>query len=578
MFQRIKHYDNRLRILFVFFGLITIGIIFRLFYLQIWKHNYYSALAVDTHEIYRQLFPDRGEIYIQDSRPDFLEEYPVAIQKPLFLLYAVPRDIPKDKIVTTTEFLTKIFSYNEKQAKELSDKLNKPNDPYEPIADKVEGKKINLIKAANLTGLKYTLKKYRYYPEGKALSNLLGFVGYDLDGNLIGSYGVEGGWDKELSGNSGFLSGQKGAIGELISSVGKVTQESQDGVDLLLTIDRSLQNKVCQELKLGSIQYKAKTGAAVVLDVKTGAVRAMCSYPDFDANKYYEVNNQEAFNNTVIFTPYEPGSVFKPITMAIALDLDLVKPETLFSDPGVRVIDGYKVYNALKKQYGTITMTQVLENSVNIGMIWVEEKIGLKRFRSYVQNFGFGKKTGIRLGGEQFGDISSLEKNAKIYATNASFGQGFTVTPLQLAVAYTALANNGKLMKPYIIEEVRYPSGQIDKTNPQVITNIISSRTQKLITGMLTAVVEKGYSYIGVKMDKYYIAGKTGTAQIAGSGGYTEQTNHTFVGYFPANDPKFVVVIKYEAPQRAWAESTAAPTFKKVAEFMVKYYGIKPEK
>ncbi len=578
MFRRDKKPDGRLFYLVGFFWLLTFIIIFRLFYLQVWKYSYYNALAVNTHEIYKQLFPTRGSIYIQDSRPGWKQEYPVAIEKPFFLVYAVPRDIPPDKLTTTTDFIAKLLKYDEKKKQDLVSRLGKSGDPYEPIANQVESDTLEKIKLAKLTGINWTLKNYRYYPESRDLSNLLGFVGSDLDGNFIGRYGVEGGWDKELSGRSGFLAGQRGAIGELISTAGKITQYSQDGVDLLLTIDRSLQNKVCQELKNGGKNYQAKSGAAVMLDAKTGAVRAMCSYPDFDPNKYYETTEATAFNNTAIFTPYEPGSVFKPITMAIGLDLELVSPNTLFNDPGVRVIDNYRIYNALQKQYGTVTMTQVLENSINTGMIWVEEKIGLKRFNEYVKKFGFGEKTGLQLDGETTGDISSLEKTAAIYGANGSFGQGFTITPLQLATAYTALANGGKLMKPYIVQEIRYPSGQREKIEPQITANVISARAQKLLTGMLTAVVEKGYSYIGVKMDHYYVAGKTGTAQIAGGGGYTDQTNHTFVGYLPANDPQFVLLIKYETPQRAWAESTAAPTFKNIAEFAVKYYGLKEDR
>jgi len=305
----------------------------------------------------------------------------------------------------------------------------------------------------------------------------------------------------------------------------------------------------------------------------------MCSYPDFDSNSYNTVTNADAFNNTNIFTAYEPGSVFKPITMAIGLDLDLVAPDTIFHDPGVRLIDGYKVYNAQKTTYGTVSMTSVLENSINTGVIWVEEKIGDKRFREYVEKFGYGKKTGIRINNEVAGDISSLSKSAAIYGANASFGQGFMATPLQLAASYTALANDGKLMKPYIIDEVRYSNGKTEKTEPQVVDTIISSRAQKLITGMLISVVENGHGYTSVLTKDYYVAGKTGTAQIASAeGGYSEASNHTFIGYFPANDPQFVLLVKYEAPQRAWAESTAAPTFRQVADFAVKYYALKGDK
>ena len=308
------------------------------------QHDYYKALAVSTHEIYKQLFPKRGSIYVQDSRPNFDKQYPVAVERPYYLVFAEPRKIPKDKLTTTTQFLSDLFKYDDKQKKELIEKLSKQDDPYEPISDKVESDVVEKLKVANLGGINYVIRNYRYYPEGNTFSNLLGFVGSDIDGNFIGRYGIEGGWNKELSGISGYLSGQQGAIGGLISTAAKTTQESEDGVDLVLTIDRSLQNKACEELKNGVISYKAKSGAIILLNSKTGAVLAMCSYPDFDPNKYYEATDARAYNNTNIFTAYEPGSVFKPITMSIGLDLDLVSPSTIFHDPGVRFIDGYGVY------------------------------------------------------------------------------------------------------------------------------------------------------------------------------------------------------------------------------------------
>jgi cell division protein FtsI/penicillin-binding protein 2 len=179
---------------------------------------------------------------------------------------------------------------------------------------------------------------------------------------------------------------------------------------------------------------------------------------------------------------------------------------------------------------------------------------------------------------EVAGDLSPLNNSALIYGANASFGQGFTATAFQLATAYAALANEGKLMKPYIIKEIRYKSGKIEKTQPEVVSNVISQRTQKLLNGMLVSVVENGHG-TPVRLKDYYVAGKTGTAQIASpSGGYSEESNHTFAGYFPASDPRFVLVVRYEAPQRLWAESTAAPTFKAVSDFALNYYGVKGDR
>ena len=223
-------------------------------------------------------------------------------------------------------------------------------------------------------------------------------------------------------------------------------------------------------------------------------------------------------------------------------------------------------------------MTGVLENSINTGVIWVEEKMGNPAFLNFVEKFGFGKKTGIALNSESAGDVSALEKKGQIFGAVGSFGQGITATPLQLAVAYSALANGGNLLKPYIVQEIRYPDGRVEKTAPKVTEEVISPRTSKLISGMLASVVDHGQAKYGA-VKGYFVAGKTGTAQIAGKGGYSQNdTNHTFAGFAPADNPKFVLIVRYEKPQRAWADSTAAPTFADMAKFVLEYYNIPKER
>jgi cell division protein FtsI/penicillin-binding protein 2 len=567
--------DKSLRFVSIVLLIAVFLVIGRLFVLQILDGKYYLALALDTQEIYKQLYPRRGNIYMQDTRDN--KEYPVAINRPYYLVYAVPRDMLANEIVSSTNFLVNIFGYSESEKETLLKNLSKKDDPYEPIAKKVSEDKINKLKQANIKGIHYISQEYRYYPEGNSMASVVGFVGSDENGDISGKYGVEGAWEKDLAGQDGFLYGMRGAFGGLIPLANRTTQQAENGADLVLTIDRSLQYQACKALKDGFITYKAKSASIVMLDVETGAVLAMCSEPDYDPNNYAKVTNVNSYNNTAIFDAYEPGSVIKPITMAIALDLGLVTPNTRFTDPGVLLIDGFKIYNALKASYGNVNMTEVLEDSINTGIIWVAEKIGNDKFKEYMEKFGFGKKTGIVAGAEVAGDISSFSKTAKIYNANASFGQGFTATTLQLAVAYASLANGGKIVKPYIVKEVRRADGRIEKKYPEVSDMVISTHAQKLISGMLVSVVENGHGQ-PAKLDKYYLAGKTGTAQIAENGEYIEATNHTFTGFFPVENPKVALVVRYEAPQRLWAESTVAPLFKIVAQFTLNYFGIKNDK
>lgn len=571
-----KEADNSLRVISVFILLAALIIIVRLFILQVSEYKYYSALALNNHEIYQQLFPRRGNILLQDTR-DKTKEYPAAVNRQYYLLYAVPRDIPSDQISSTTDFLANLLNYSPEEKSNLLAKLSKSRDPYEPIAKKVSEELKNQIQSANLPGINTTGQEFRYYPEGNLAANVLGFTGQNENGDLAGYYGVEGFWDKSLAGKSGFLAGERGALGGLIHLADRTLKQAEDGTDLLLTIDRNLQYKACERLREGYEKYQAKSGALILMNPKTGAILAMCSLPDFDPNNYSDVEDVSVYNNTAVFTPYEPGSVFKPIIMSAALDLGLVSPFTTYTDTGERIINGHKIHNALNKSYGLATMTNVLESSINTGMIWVEEKIGRTKFKEYVDKFGFGKKTGIGLDTEAAGDISSLSKSAEIYDAVGSFGQGLTATPLQLVTAYAALANGGRMPKPYIVAEVRHPNGQLEKTEPQTEV-VISPNTDKLITAMLISVIEHGHSQ-AEKLPNYYIAGKTGTAQIASRGEYTaDDTNHTFIGFFPATDPKLVLLVKYETPKANWAESTAAPVFKDVATFSLDYYGIPGDK
>jgi len=567
--------DKTTSIVAVSFLFLTLILIVRLFVLQVFEHNYYNSLATGMHEIYKRLFPVRGSIYLQDARTK--KEYAAAINRDYYLIYSVPKEISEIDITSTTDALADILKLDDEDKKNILAKLNKRDSLYAPIAKKQIEEAVVAIKDIGLKGIYSTTQVYRFYPENELGGNVLGFTGFDDNGDLQGSYGIEGYWNKTLAGRGGFLSGERGAGGTWIALAGRTIDAAEDGADLVLTIDRSLQYQACDILKKGLTDYGAKSAALTLLNPKTGAILAMCSFPDFDPNNYSKVDNEVSFNNTNIFTPYEPGSVFKAVTMAIGLDLDLVTPNTTFIDPCVRHFDKYSIHNAMDKCYGTITMTQVLENSVNTGMMWVQDKIGQERFKNYIDKFGFGEKVGVEINTESKGDVHQLETKRPIDYATASFGQGITVTPLQLAMAYSALANGGQMYKPYIVEEVRYSDGRKEKTTPQLVGTVISDRASKMITGMLVSVVEKTYVST-VKIKDYYIAGKTGTAQIPGPGGYTDETNHTFAGYFPADNPQFVLVVKYEAPKRAWAEGTTGPVFKQVADFTLKYFGIPPMK
>ena len=560
--------DNRITFLMVIFFIFAGLIIVRLFVLQILQHNFYINLAADIHQIYQEIFPTRGEILIKRAITN--ELYPIATNNDLYLIYAISRDVQNPD--ATFEKLSSIIEISKEK---ILPRLSKKNDLYEPIKHYLSKEEMEKIKELNLKGIEFISETVRFYPHNNLFSHILGFVGFKKD-EQIGQYGIEEYFEKELKGKKGFLKETKGAEGSLIAASKSVIQKSKNGATIILTLDEAIQFITCQELKNAVEKYKAQSGTIIVMEPQTGKILSLCNAPDFNPNKYNQNTDINVFNNSAIFNQYEPGSVFKAITMAIGLETNKITPETIYEDKGQAQIGGYTIRNFDSKKYGKQTMTGVLEKSINTGAIFVSDQIENKIFKKYIEDFGFGKLTGITLPGESLGDISSLDKKGKLYIATASFGQGISVTPIQLISAFSVIANQGQLMKPYLVDKIIKNNNEEFKTNPQIIKQVISAKTAMLLSGMLTSVVKKGCGKkAGVK--NYYMAGKTGTAQIPSKGGYSDETIQTFVGFGPVDNPRFAILVKLDKPQIKDASISAAPIFSKIAEFILNYYQIPPE-
>ncbi|MBI2475333.1 penicillin-binding protein 2 [Candidatus Uhrbacteria bacterium] len=561
--------------LFILFFAVVIGV--KLFVLQIIDHGFYQALASGQHEILRELIPERGDVFIHDYKDETL--VPLAINQRLAFIYADPRKIKNPD--ETAQAIGKVFGYDEEKIAALETRLDQPTDPYEPIERQVSDEILDQVVALKLAGIFYTRELSRLYPEQGIGGNVIGFIGSDKDGNKAGRYGIEGYFNQILAGIPGFLRSEKDIAGRLIAVAERSLEPAVDGADIVLTIDRTIQFKACSSLASTVEKHGADSGSIVILDPKTGKIFAMCSVPDFDPNHYSKVESIDQFNNPVIFDSYEPGSVFKPITMAAAIDVDAVTPATHFTDVGSVLVDGWPkpLGNAEGKIYGDVDMTKVLEDSINTGMIFSMRSMGQQTFVDYVKRFGFGKKTGVELETEATGNISSLDKSSEIYAATASFGQGITVTPLQIAMAYAAIANGGMLKKPQIIDEIRYSDGTVEKRSPQDVAQVINEKTSRMLGAMLVSVIEHGHGK-RAGVPGYYIAGKTGTAQVARTDGIGYSNDYTigsFAGFGPVEDPKFTMVVRIDNPRDVvWAESTAAPLFGEMAQFLLQYFEVPP--
>ncbi|MFA5995038.1 MAG: penicillin-binding protein 2 [Patescibacteria group bacterium] len=549
-------------------------IILRLADLQLLDHGYYVALASDSRKIYEEIYPRRGEIYVQDKY-SLNQQYMIVVNKTLAEVHAEPvhvKDAP-----ALAQALSPLL---QEPVEELLAHLNKTNDPNETLKKRVPTEVVDAIKSVALpdvqSAIKFSYEDWRYYPDSAYTAHLTGYFGY-ADNERVGQYGLESYYNTVLHGKNGQLNAERGGLGQVLTLGDAAITPAISGNDLVLTIDKNLQFFACEKLQASAEKFAAKGGTVIVLNPATGAILAMCNYPSFDPNNYNQVTDIDVFINAAVGKPYEAGSVFKTFTLAAGIDRGLIMPNSTYQDAGQVKVNGWPkpIRNSDGKAYGTQTMTQVLEKSLNTGSIHVAQLLGNETLYQYINNFGFGELTGIDLAGEQAGDISQLAELRDIYSANASFGQGITVTPIQLISAYAALANQGLLMKPYVVQKQITSEKTEIITQPTAVRQVVSANTARLIGAMLISVVNKEHK--NAQMAGYLMGGKTGTAQIATNSGYDQyRHNDTFLG-FPVNNPQFILLTKLSEPSTEWAEGSVVPLWKDIAQYLVNYYQLPPD-
>lgn len=564
--------SSRLAIIRLVVVVLFAACIGRLFFLQVIAGGKFQTEASEQHEFATQLLPKRGEVYMQDKDGT---EYPLATNQDVYLVYADTRAL--EHVTEISKVLAEDLGLD---AADLSEKLSKPDDPYEPIAHGITDEVVDQIKAHMFKGIGFVKERKRFYPNNETGSQLIGFVGPDTKGAVRGRYGLEAAYEKELAGEVGYIVGEKDSAGRLIPVGNRKVNEPKDGSNLLLTIDQRIESFACEKLAETVKSHEATGGSVIIMNPKTGAIRAMCGAPAFDPNDYKSVGSLGVYNNPAIFNAYEPGSVFKVITMAGALDAGKINPDTMYEDTGVIKVDKFEIKNSDGKAHGRVSMSYALAESLNTGSIFAMRAMGVEKFKKYVDLFGFGKSTGLGLPQESVGDVSNLKKSGESYALTASFGQGISMTPLQMLTAVGAIANGGKLMKPYIVESID-EGGHVRKVGePQTLRQVISARAASLISGMMVKVVEEGHGKHAA-VPGYWVAGKTGTAQIPGPhGGYETDANiGSFVGFAPVDDPTFVMIVRVDRPKGVkFAETTTAPLFGEIAQFLLQYDEVEPNR
>ncbi|HEX3082100.1 MAG TPA: penicillin-binding protein 2 [Candidatus Saccharimonadia bacterium] len=578
--RRIRTYTA----LLVVFGLVLAS---RLVYLQIVQHAGYLAQASNEHTRKYEIPAKRGELYVHDGD----STSPIALNQSLQLVYADPRYVT-DKAATAAKLASVLGGSMQTYLNRLNNGIE-----YAELAQRVPSALADKVRALDLVGVGLTERDYRSYPEGPLAAQVLGFV--NADG--AGQYGVEGYLDDALAGTAGQLAAKTDTHGIPIATANNVVKPPKDGTSYVLTIDRNIQAMAEQELASQVEKVKAKSGSIIVMD-PTGAVRAMANYPTYDPNSYNTVTDYSVFENQVVSNQFEPGSGMKAFTMATGLDQSKVTPDTTYDDPGCVKVDDRQVCNAEGDKPGkNKTMTDVLKNSLNTGVMFVlrmmggnAEKITLNGkkllYDYFTKHFGFGTRTGIEQSGEAAGSLvqpSNAAGNDVTYA-NMTFGQGMSVTMVQMAEAMAAIANGGTLYQPRLIDGIMNLDGTVTPAKPKVVTShVMSPSSIASLNAMLQVVVQHGSGYLAARENPgYKIAGKTGTAQIPKSDGtgYVDGANiGSFIGFAPADNPKFIVMVRINEPNVncdsvacGYAEYTTVPVFGDVVRWLFSYYGIPP--
>ena len=436
------------------------------------------------------------------------------------------------------------------------------------------------LRKLSLRGVRPLESSRRVYPEGNLAAQLIGFVGQDN----YGLTGLEADLEEVLSGEKGTIIYEQDGLGRPIAIGQRRQLPPRPGADVVLTIDRYIQRLAERELEAAIKKHQASGGTIIVMNPKTGEVLAMASRPSFDLRSpdVSEESKLALFRNPAIANQYEPGSVFKLITMAAALNEELVGPWTEWYDAGVIHINQWSIYNWDYSVNGTQSVTQILSRSLNTGAAWLSGLLGEGRFYDYVTAFGLGQPTGVGLGGEAAGRVRTPANSPANWrpvdlATN-SFGQGISVTPLQFITAISAIANDGVLMRPYVVKELVTDEGQ-QEFAPQAVRQVISPEAAQTLLDMMGVVVESVPGYL-LEVQEYRVGGKTGTANIAtAEGEYKEDTYiSSFVGVAPLDDPVIVVLVKIDEPKGvAWGTVVAAPAFGQIAQAVLTYYKIPPQ-
>lgn len=575
---------------FVVLICIFLALTLRVGYLMLVKGGEYKKMAIEQQTRDRLITPKRGTIYDRNGKP-------LAVSATVETVSISPitvRSEGEEEAEKTARLLAQVL---ELEYDDVIKKIEK-NTSYEIIKRKVEKEQADIIRKAGLAGVNLDEDSKRYYPYGNFASHLIGFTGMDNQGLS----GVEMVYDSYLKGNPGRIVSSKSADGKEMPYKYERFYSSEDGTDIVLTIDQTIQHFLEKHMETAVVDNKLQKGAAgLIMDVKTGEILAMATKPDFDLNDPFSLTDAEIalskeaggkdsekvlekqsailqakWRNKAVVDSYEPGSTFKIMVAAMALETGKIGVNDQFYCNGYKQVGGYRIHCWKTVGHGAETFVDGIKNSCNPVFMEIGEKLGRSDFKRFYNAFGFSETTGIELNGETSGLFFTDENFNETELATSSFGQGFQVTPLQMLTAISSVANGGYLMRPYLIKQLVNGNGEIvEETEPLVVRQVISNETSKTMCQLLENVVTDGTGR-NAFIEGFHIAGKTATSekQPRGSGKYIA----SFVGFAPANDPKIACLIILDEPLEEHMGGTiAAPVVKAVMEDTLRYVGVEPD-
>lgn len=569
-----SNFGARSKIVIFAFVIVTIIFWVKLFFVQIVHGKTYSELADRQYVTPSTDIFERGDILFEGrdgtlvSAATQTQGYKLAVNPEKILnkeeaykaIYAVLPNIEHDDFIT---------------------KASKANDPYEEITSGMTREEADKISALKLAGIEIHKEKWRFYPGKNLAAQTLGFVAYKGD-ELSGRYGLERQYDSILTRNAD--NPYVNFFAEVFSNIkeGLFAGEDKKG-NIVTTIEPKVQTFLERELSDVQKKYSIDQIGGIIMNPKDGSIYALATKPDFDLNDFKSVKNPLLYRNPLVEDVLEFGSVVKPLVMAAALDAKVVTANTSYTDNGVVTVDKKQIYNFDKKGRGPgTTMQDVLNQSLNTGMVFAYQHLGKEKMRDYLYAFGIKEKTGIDLPNETSGLTSNLKSPRDLEYANAAFGQGIALTPVEMVRALASLGNQGVLVTPHIVKKIKYDDGTEKKLEYPTKTTMISPATGEEITRMLVTVMDKSLKNGEAKFPHYSVAVKTGTAQVAnnqGGGYYEDRHTHSFFGYFPAYDPKFIVFLYAVNPKGVpYAAQTWADPFLDIAKYLINYYQVPPDR